>query len=407
MEGANRTLTLEGDFMKSLEQRAYRHSLVLILFESAITANILSKSIMSPFFISLGMNQVDIATSQAVFTIAMVLLGLPTGWLADRFSRKWANVIGDFGYALVLLGYSTVGSFSGVICYEILSGVFRSLSKGVDLSLLRHCASKLDPDGNLFWVQAARLALVRNISTMVLMLLGGPIGAMSFRLAIAVSSIPYWLGGIAALFIRDDSARLARKDGRNPFRAMWRIVRNSLHDKPLRLRIAAFAIGREMTRSVTWIFTPMLLYVGVPLSIVSCGWALKSLACIIGTRFASRFAAKMQDWQIFAIPLALMTISMGTLSLSLNIVTIWLYLLLGVAQGWTSATFAPMVQKYADPSEQTSVLSFTYTVGKLIHAPAIWLTGWAADLDLCHATSVTLIVFGILGLILLIKLLRE
>lgn len=83
----------------------------LVLFESAITAGLICMSIMSPFFLSIGLSQVEIAMSQAIFTVAMIFLNLPTGWLADRFSRKWANVIGDLGHALVLLNLRSSKQF--------------------------------------------------------------------------------------------------------------------------------------------------------------------------------------------------------------------------------------------------------------------------------------------------------
>jgi len=376
------------------------------MFESAITAGLLCMSIMSPFFLSIGLNQVEIAASQAIFTIVTIFLDLPTGWLADRFSRKWANVIGDIGHALVLLAYATAKSFQSVIVYEVLSAVFLSLSKGVDLSLLKHFSEQIDSSEKLFRKQSAKLAVLRHASTLVLMILGGPIGAISFRLAIALSSVPYWLGGIMAIFIHDDSQKLLASY-RNPLADMWRITRCNLNNKPLRLRIAAHAVGREMTHAIIWSFTPMLLYVGVPLPIVSCVWALNSLACIVGAKIATKVVVKLSDWQILAVPLALMVISMGTISISLNIVTVWLYLLMGIAQGWTSATFSPMVQRYAKPEEQTSILSFTNMAGKLIYVPVITLSGWVADFDLRFAALVTLATFGILGSCLLVKLLRE
>lgn len=151
----------------------------------------------------------------------------------------------------------------------------------------------------------------------------------------------------------------------------------------------------------------MLIYVGVPLPIVSCVWAINSLTCIIGAKIATRLVTKLSDWQILAVPLTLMIISMGTISISLNKVTVWLYLLMGVTQGWTSATFSPMVQRYVKPEEQTSVLSFTSVVGKLIYVPVIFVSGWMADFSVRYAALITLIVFGALGSYLLIKLLRE
>lgn len=391
--------------LTKLQETSWR-GLMLVMLESAITAGMLCMPVMSPFFMSIGLSQEEIATSQGIFTVVTIFLNLPTGWLADRFSRKWANVIGDFGLAMVLLIYATAQSFYAVVVSEILVGVFTSLSKGVDMSLLRHFSNKIDSDEKLFRTQSATLALLQHITNLVLVLLGGPIGVISFRLAIALSSVPFWIGGVISLLIRDDSTKL-KPAYRNPLLDMWRIAHLSLHDEPLRLRIMTYAVGREMTHAIIWVFTPMLIFVGVPLPIVSCAWALNSLACALGAELAVRRATKMKDWQIFAVPFALVMVSMGTLSLILNIVAIWLYLLMGIAQGWTSATLAVMVQKHARPDEQTSVLSFATTVGKLLYVPVIWMVGVAADMNLQYATLVMLTVFGMLGSFVLAGLLQE
>ena len=72
---------------KSTKKQAKR-SLNLMMFESAITAGLLSMSIMTPFFNSIGLSQEEIAITQGVFTIVVSILNIPAGWVADRFGRK-------------------------------------------------------------------------------------------------------------------------------------------------------------------------------------------------------------------------------------------------------------------------------------------------------------------------------
>ena len=83
-----------------MQKNLPKRNLKLLMLESILTAGLLSMSIMTPFFNSIGLNQRQIALSQAIFTIVVSILNLPAGWIADRFSRKWANVIGDFGVAI-------------------------------------------------------------------------------------------------------------------------------------------------------------------------------------------------------------------------------------------------------------------------------------------------------------------
>lgn len=384
---------------------AFRN-LKLVMFESAVTAGLLSMSIMTPFFHSIGLNQAEIALSQALFTVVVMLLNVPTGWLADRLSRKWANVIGDFGSALVLLFYAKANSLSYVIICECVFGLFSSLSQGVDCSLLRHFSCQITPKEDFFRQKSSQLGFYRNLATLAIVILGGPIGAISFRLAIALSSLSYFAGGIASIFILDDSERL-QPQHTNPFMDMLRIMRYSLTCPQLRTRILAYASGREMTHCMIWIFTPILLLAGVPLWLVSAAWALNSLAAILGSRLAMRFSPKLSAWQVFAVALGMMALSMGILSIRINIWTVGFYLLMGVTQGWTGATLMPLVQESTPTSEQASVISFTKTIGELIYIPTVYIVGWLADFDLRYATLATLLIFLPFGVFLMLKLARE
>ena len=388
--------------MKNIAKR----SLGFSAFESVVTAGLLSMPIMTLFYYSIGMNNEQVALSQSIFTIVMIVLDLPMGWVADRFSRKWANVIGDFGVAVGLLIYSTVNSFSGVVFSECILAIFGALSAGVDISLIRHFANRLDGSENLFKTKMANVVFWQNILSMFLMILGGPIGAIDFRLAIALSSVVYFIGGTVSLFIIDDSEKLVPKH-KNPLKDLWRVVMESAKNPKLRLRIFVQAFGREATHSTIWFFTPILISCGVPTSLVSIAWVFNCISSAIGAKLADKFSKKLPDWKVFAIPIGLVFISMGILSIKISLLTAPFYILMGLVQGWTGATLRPMTQQHAKASEQTSVSSVASTVGRIIYAVAGWLVGMAADVDLRYANLVNLAIFVPIGIILTIKLKRE
>ncbi len=391
--------------MKSKASIATR-SLRLVIFESAITSGLISMSIMTPFFYSIGLSNAEIALSQAFFTIIVSLLNLPMGWLADHLSRKWANVIGDFGCACGHLLYAIIHGFTGTVICECWLGIFLSLSQGVDFTLLKHFSGQISSEEQYFRRQSAQLAFWHHLCSLVLILLGGPLGAINFRLAIAASSIPYFIGGIASLLVRDDSAKLCPTHG-NPIRDMLRIICSALSKPRLRWRLFAYAVGREMTHGIIWVLTPMLLLAGVPLTIISVAWAIDSVARIVGSRLALRYATRLRGDRVFAIPLLLMTASMLVLSFKLNLWTIGIYLLMGVVCGWTGATLMPLVQEETPPDEQTTVVSLAKVMGQILYVPASLAIGWAADFAVRYAAFMTVVIFLPLGLIILRHLQRE
>ena len=380
-------------------------NLRLVILESAVTAGILAVPIMTPFYLSIGLNQEQIAMSQMAFTVVAMLLNLPLGWLADRFSRKWANVIGDLLVAFSLLLYSTAQSFWFVVLCETLCGVGCALSQGVDSTLLKHFAEKVDDSGKLFRDNYAKMASYRQIATLIVMLLGGPIGAISFRLAIAVSCITHFTGAFVSLLINDDSERLEATG--NPLSEMTALVVRNLRNRRLRIRIIAFAVAREVTHGIIWVFTPLMLYVGIPLAVVSMGWVINYIAAYFGTKLARRFAPKMKDWQLFIVPIALVSLASTIMFFELNIVTVSLYALFGMAQGWSAATMMPLVKEQVRAAEQSSVESFARVIAQLLYIGAVWAINRAADIQLRYALLTTVAIFVPLAIPIAWKLRKD
>ena len=380
-------------------------NLRLVILESAATAGILAVPIMTPFYLSIGLSQEQIAMSQMAFTAATMILNLPLGWIADRFSRKWANVIGDSIVAISLLLYSTAQSFWFVVLCETLCGVGNALSQGVDSTLLKHFSEKIDDSGQIFRSKYAKMASYRQITTLTILLLGGPIGAISFRLAIAASAINHFVGAFASLLIVDDSERLSATS--NPLSEIAALVKRNMNNRKLRVRIAAYAVAREITHGIIWVFTPLMLRVGVPLAVVSVGWAINFAIAYLGTRLARRFAPKMKDWQLFIAPIALISFASIIMYLSLNAITICLYACFGLAQGWSSATMMPLVKEQTRAAEQSSVESLARVIAQLLYIVAVWVINRAADIRLEYSLLATMAIFVPLAIPIVLKLRKE
>ncbi len=377
----------------------------LVMLESALTAAILSIPIMTPFYNSIGLNQAEIALSQIAFTIVVMLLNIPLGFVADRFSRKWANVIGDFLVGTALLLYSNSHSFWFVVVCESICGVGCALSQGVDSTLLKHFTGKTDKSGKLFKNKFARMNSYNYLVSLLVTLLGGPIGAISFRLAIAVSSIPFYIGSIVSIFIEDDSEKLEANEA--PVKDIVKLVKRNLKNSKLRLRIAAYAVSSEVTHGIIWVFTPLMLSVGVPLSVVSIGWVINSLASFVGSRAAERYAKRFKEWQIFTIPVALVVFASSVMLINLNAFTVFFYALFGLALGWRSATMMPFVKEHIKDSEQSSVESLTRVVSQLLYICVVWIINRAADIELSYALVATIVIFVPLAIPIALKLRKE
>ena len=249
------------------------------------------------------------------------------------------------------------------------------------------------------------MASYRQIATLTILLLGGPIGAIDFRLAIAASAVNHFAGAFASLLIVDDSERLRATS--NPLSEIAALVKRNMNNRKLRVRIAAYAVAREITHGIIWVFTPLMLRVGVPLAVVSVGWAINFAVAYLGTRLARRFAPKMKDWQLFIVPIALISFASIIMYLNLNTVTICLYACFGLAQGWSSATMMPLVKEQTRAAEQSSVESLARVIAQLLYIVAVWAINRAADIRLEYSLLATMAIFVPLAIPIVLKLRKE
>ena len=195
------------------EKKQFRKNLNMTIIETILTSigAGFSIPIINVFWSSLGMNQIDVGFVQMIFTIIIVFLDIPMGYLADRFNRKLLNIIGDIGVALTFLFYAFSKNMYMVIISEGLLGIFMAMTNGVDQSFIKYNADKIDSSGKLFKKINTKIYTYRYIATFIVMVIGGFISKYNLRLAIGISFLPYMIGGIVAFFINDYADKINTK----------------------------------------------------------------------------------------------------------------------------------------------------------------------------------------------------
>ncbi len=92
--------------------------------------------IVVPFYESNGLSMKDIMILQAVYSIAIVVLEMPSGYLADVIGRRKTLIIGAvfgiFGFATYSFSYG----FLGFLIAEIILGIGQSCISGADSAML-------------------------------------------------------------------------------------------------------------------------------------------------------------------------------------------------------------------------------------------------------------------------------
>lgn len=374
-----------------------KRSFLLLQTEMVLTKSLMAMSIMTPFFYSIGMNQAQIGLSQALFTVALMVLNIPTGWLADKFSRRWCNFGGDALVTASLLYYSQASGFADVVIAEVCFGIGAALCQGAD-SGLQKAFCRLFANGDQ--AHEERMLLKSNGLTgslqfavqMVLVFVGGVIGSYNMRLTIALSAVPYIIGALCMLMMREVGERFTGQH-RNPFRDMAATLQEIRQHRELFPRVVAFAVGRELTHVMVWGTTPIMLLAGVRPSLVGLGWALNSGAAICGSLLARRYASRMPEWLQFVSLCLVVLVSLGIMAIHLSLVTVWLYLTMGLGLGWGSVTLRGMLQRHSPAEKMSMIDSAAGTGSQLLYVPLVTIIGFVGAIDIRLTLVAILVVF--------------
>lgn len=388
-----------------MEQKSiYNKNLKLTAIETVLTSigAGFSVSIINLFWNSIGMNQTDIGFTQMMFTIVLVSLDIPMGYLADRFNRKIVNIIGDIGVALTFLFYAFAQNMFMAILAECMLGLFIAMTNGVDQAFIKYNADMIDPSGKLFKKVNTKLNTYRYIATFTVMLIGGFIAKYSLRLTIAMSFFPYIIGGILAFLIKD-YAKKAESKHKNLLKDMFLTTKEIIKDNKTRTYILTYVVGKEMTHPHIWVFTPLMIMVGVPIEIVSIGWVLTEVFKIIGSKLAEKlmnikFSIK------FAMSVLITILWMSVLIINTNIFTIWVFVLNGLVLGILSPNISTSLQESVKEEYQTSAISIASTGARLFYIPLVYLINYLGNIKLQLAFVGMILIFTPISIIIYNKL---
>ena len=358
--------------------------------------------VITVFWNSVGMNQFLIGVSQMICAATLFLFDVPMGYIADRFSRKALNIIGDLGIAGTFIFYAFARNFWMVIIGEILCGLFLAMSGGVDRAFLKIYADKIDATGKLFKKKTAQLAIGQIVCMCIAILAGMFIAKHSIRQAIFAVAVPFFIAGGLAMMIKDIGEKIVAKHT-NHFKDMLENFKYVIKNPEVKWLIYSYAIGFEVTHPIIWALTPLLIIGGIPVWLAGIGWILWYGMAPLGTLLAK----KTQHWKSSSqvlVPLTIVTIASLPVILLPNLATTLLFALSGVSFGIVNIYIMPKLQEKTEEKYQTTIVSAAATAARLIYIPIVVITNYFGNTAPQYILLATILIFAPLTMLARVKL---
>ncbi|MGC9472317.1 MAG: MFS transporter [Bacteroidales bacterium] len=338
----------------------------------------------------LGMQQVFIV--QAVYSVSIVILEIPSGYLADVWGRKstlvTGSVLGLAGYLVYCFSYS----FPGFIVAEITLGIGQSLISGADSAILYDSLMEKKRREE-YTLYEGRVISLGNFAEAVAGVTGGLLAGVSlrtpfyFQAAVAFMAIP------AALTLTEPERHfILVKKG---FRHILSIFKNSLwDDHMLRWAILFSAIAGASTLSMAWFVQPFFKAVDIPVPLFGVLWTILNMSVGLAALYSyrvSRFLGASRTLLLFSLglPLGFILIGLFPVIWALGILLVF-YLIRGIA----TPILKEYINRFTGSDVRATVLSVRNFVIRLLFAVLGPFFGWLTDhLSLQHALVTAGIIF--------------
>lgn len=352
------------------------------------------------FYEKNGLGLKDIFLLKSVYSVAVVIVEIPAGYMADIWGRRNTLLTGCTFSFLGFFCYSFSYGFYFFFLAEVLLGIGQSLVSGADSALLYDTTLYYKRESEYLKYEG-KVTMIGNFSEAAAGMISGFLAVSSLRLPFYVQSFIAFTGIPAALFLKDHSVRTQLS---RPLTHILEIIKYSLRtNKSLCYDILFSGIIGASTLTMAWFVQPILMELDTPPAFYGIIWTLLNLTVGIAALFSDKLNHYLGANKTYT--LILICIAGGYISVSYNISYFGLFLLFlfYIVRGFATPILKGYINKQTFSEMRATVLSIRNFIIRLVFAAMAPFIGWLNDFySLSVALQVTGFIIFLPGLLFLI-----
>lgn len=329
------------------------------------------------FYQDNGMDMQQIFTLKAIYSIAIVTMEVPSGWMADVWGRKKTLFIGSVLGAAGFFVYSFSFGFWAFAMAEIVLGAGHAFVSGADSAML-YDGLKASGKTDQYIKHEGRITSAGNFAEAFAGVIGGLLAAISlrtpfyFQFAVAAIAIP------AAFTLKEP--RVHSTEHIHSVKKLVLNIKTTLaNNHNLRISILLSSLTGAATLTFAWLVQPYFIAIGLPVEMYGIFWTALNLTVGVSSVFAHK--VEMLFGKKWSIALIILFLSFGYF-LTGTVISMWgigflflFYLVRGIA--------TPVLKNYINQYTQSEIRATIFSVRdfliRIIFAVIGPLLGWITD----------------------------
>ena len=318
------------------------------------------------FYESYGLNIEQIVLLKTILSISVLVLEIPSGYLADLWGRKACLVVGSGVWIVSWLIYCTGGSFNEFAIAEILAGVAGSLISGANTALAYDTLLELDRQ-QYYQVWEGRLVAIAGISEAVCGIIGAAIAATNLVYPFYLQTACLILYFCLAITLVEPKRHKSLVE-RQKISQLKNIIIDVFQRPKLRWLILLSGTFSSASFLIVWLSQDYLQAQNIPIQAFGWAWALFHLGmslASVNSHHLRRFFGLKRATFILILVLAVAYICLGTVEQVWGMVFI---LILYLVRGFISPLILDLLNRQIASSVRATVLSLNSLVFRIAFA---------------------------------------
>ncbi len=355
--------------------------------------------IVVPFYESNGLGMKDIMVLQAVYSVAIVVLEIPSGYLADVIGRKKTLIIGAVFGTFGFLTYSLSHAFLGFLIAEIILGIGQSCISGADSAMLYDSLLEKGKEKEYTRFEG-RVTSLGNVAEATAGIIGGLLAGITLRIPYVAQTFVAFIALPAALTLSEPARTVPLiKAG---ISEILRIARFAvIEDRVLRRNILFSAVTGTATLTMAWFAQPFFEYAAIGIAWFGILWTTLNLTVAVTSYTAHRLEVILGQRR--SVLLIASLLPLGYLALSRfhspwGLIVLYLFYLV---RGYATPVLKDYINRVTASHIRATVLSVRNFIIRLLFALTGPMLGWVKDIyTLPQALLLAGAIFLVIGIVM-------
>ena len=249
-----------------------KHNILKMYFLKGVTWFMVAMPVIVVFFQENNLSTTEIMILQAVYSLTIAILEIPSGFFADSYGRRNSILISTLFSFIGYIILSTYTGFNQYLLAEILLGIGASLISGADSAIIYDTLIELKDEDSYTRVEGKNYA-IGNFSEAIAGILGGflAISSIGLYLPIYIQTLVVMLSIPIAYSLVEPKRTFKISQSLN---SIFNIVKDTfIYNKKLKWYIVYSSSMGMTTLSIAWFVQPFLTTINMPLTYFGIIWA--------------------------------------------------------------------------------------------------------------------------------------